>query len=42
MFTMEPWKVQQAYPRLKDFKRLQEAHDPGGKFRNAFVERYLS
>jgi xylitol oxidase len=42
LFTMDPRKVKAVYPRLKDFERLQKAQDPNGKFRNAFVERYLS
>jgi alditol oxidase len=41
MFTVAPQKIREAYPRLDDFKRLQKTLDPSGKFRNAFVDRYL-
>lgn len=41
MFTMPPRTVQARYPRLPAFRALLNAHDPGGKFRNAFVERYV-
>jgi len=33
--------VRALYPRLGDFRELVNAHDPDGKFRNAFVDRYL-
>ena len=41
MFTMPPHKIRALYPRLADFKALLHAHDPRGKFRNAFVERNI-
>ena len=41
MFTMPPDKIRAHYPRLADFKALLRAHDPRGKFRNAFVERNI-
>ena len=41
MFTMEPDKIRAHYPRLADFRRLLQKHDPLGKFRNAFVERNI-
>jgi alditol oxidase len=39
LFTMPPAAVQPRYARLPDFRALLDAHDPHGKFRNAFVER---
>ena len=33
--------VRGLYPRLGDFRELVRAHDRDGKFRNAFVDRYL-
>ena len=39
MFTMPLQTVQERYARLPAFRSLLNAHDPGGKFRNAFVER---
>jgi xylitol oxidase len=41
MFTMPPQKIRAHYPKLADFKALLHAHDPRGKFRNAFVERTI-
>lgn len=41
LFTIPAAKVQAQYPRLADFKALLAAHDPGGKFRNEFVDTNL-
>ena len=41
MFTMPPEKIRAHYPRLADFQALLHAHDPRGKFRNAFVARNI-
>lgn len=41
LFTMPPAAVQARYPRLADFRDLLNTHDPKGKFRNAFVEKYV-
>jgi xylitol oxidase len=41
LFTLAPAQVQAAYPRLPDFQRLLGEYDPGGKFRNAFVDQYI-
>ena len=41
MFTMPPAAVQARYPKLGAFRDLLTTHDPNGKFRNAFVERYV-
>ena len=39
--TMDPAIVRSHYRRLPDFRALASRHDPDGKFRNAFVDRYL-
>ena len=41
VFSIEPADVAALYPRFADAQRLLEAADPTGKFRNAFVDRYL-
>jgi alditol oxidase len=41
LFTMPPAQVQAHYARLPDFQRLAQRYDRTGKFRNAFLERYL-
>ncbi len=41
LFTLPADEVRAAYPRLPDFISLLERHDPAGKFRNAFVDRYV-
>ena len=41
LFTLPPAQVQARYPRLADFQQLLGELDPVGKFRNAFVERYM-
>ncbi len=41
VFTLDPAAVRAAYPRLADFRALAAGYDPGGKFRNAFTDRYL-
>ena len=33
--------VQSLYPRLPDFQRLLQSYDPQGKFRNAFLDKYI-
>lgn len=40
MFTLPAAAVHARYPRLNDFRRLMQAYDPLGKFRNAFVETF--
>jgi xylitol oxidase len=39
--TMSAEDVQSRYPRLPEFRDLLSRFDPAGKFRNAFVRRYL-
>jgi xylitol oxidase len=42
LFTMTPADVQAGVPRLADFRTLLATRDPAGKFRNAFVETYVT
>jgi xylitol oxidase len=41
LFTLEPRRLQARYERLVDFKGLLKAHDPHGKFQNAFLAETL-
>jgi xylitol oxidase len=41
IFAMSAAKVQAAYPRLADFRDLATQHDPHGRFRNKFVDKYV-
>ena len=41
LFTMAPETVQSRYTQLGQFKALLDRYDPDGKFRNAFVDRYI-
>jgi alditol oxidase len=41
VFTTDPDVVRALYPRADDFRRLAATMDPGGKFRNDFLDRYL-
>ncbi len=41
LFMLPPAQVQDGYARLPDFQQLLGEYDPGGKFRNAFVDRYI-
>ena len=41
VFTMAPAEIEAAYPKLPAFRQLRERLDPGGKFRNEFVARYV-
>jgi xylitol oxidase len=40
-FTMTPAQVQAVYPRMADFQALANSYDPEGKFRNAYVDKYI-
>jgi xylitol oxidase len=40
-FAMPPAHLQSLYKKLPDFRQLLLSHDPGGKFRNAFMETYI-
>jgi xylitol oxidase len=41
LFSLGAAKVQAGYPRLADFRALAAGLDPAGKFRNAFVDKYV-
>jgi alditol oxidase len=41
IFTTPPEIVRSHYERLPDFRDLMRHYDPGGKFRNAFIDKYL-
>jgi alditol oxidase len=41
LFTLSPARVPALYPKLPDFRRLLQAYDPQGKFRNAFLDTYI-
>ncbi len=41
IFTMAPETVRSSYANLPQFAALLERHDPTGKFRNAFLSRYI-
>jgi alditol oxidase len=41
LFTMSSETVRSSYERLPQFSALLERHDPSGKFRNAFMNRYI-
>jgi alditol oxidase len=41
LFTLPPAHLQALYPRLPDFRRLLARFDPGGKFRNDFIDTYI-
>ena len=42
LFRTPQAQIRSLYPRLSDFQRLQRRLDPDGKFRNAFLNGYLS
>lgn len=41
LFTMPVARVQTLYPKLANFQALLGSFDPQGKFRNAFLDRYI-
>ncbi|HVW91630.1 MAG TPA: FAD-binding protein [Devosia sp.] len=41
LFTLPKAEVQARYERLADFRALLQRLDPGGKFRNAFIDDYI-
>ena len=41
LFSMSPEQVQAAYPKMEDFKTLQQSTDPDGKFRNGYLDRFV-
>jgi alditol oxidase len=41
LFTISPACVQGLYAKMAGFRELLTSWDPGGKFRNAFIDRYV-
>jgi alditol oxidase len=41
LFTMSPPRLQSLYEKLPDFQELLQSYDPQGKFRNAFLDKYI-
>jgi xylitol oxidase len=41
VFGMPPHVVRALYPRSADFQDLLNRYDPGGKFRNGFIDKYF-
>lgn len=41
LFTMQPAHLQSLYQKLPEFRQLLSSHDPTGKFRNAFLDKYI-
>lgn len=41
LFTMDAARVQALYRKLPEFRTLLGKYDPNGKFRNAFLDRYI-
>jgi xylitol oxidase len=42
LFAVEGAQLKSRYEKLSDFKGLLKEHDPGGKFRNEFLDQILS
>jgi xylitol oxidase len=41
LFTMPHARLAELYPRMHEFQQLLRHYDPGGKFRNAFLNRVI-
>jgi alditol oxidase len=41
LFTLSPGYVASCYEKLPEFQKLLSQYDPAGKFRNAFLDRYI-
>ena len=41
LFAMRPDRLQSLYARLPDFRELLSQYDPGGKFRNNYLDTYV-
>lgn len=41
LFSTSPAAVTSLYQRMPDFRQLMSLHDPGGKFRNEFIDTYF-
>src|SRR5262249_41853114 len=42
LFTMSAGDLREQYPKMDDFRRLLAKFDPGGKFRNPFLDRTVA
>ena len=41
LFTLSPARLQSLYEKITDFQCLLQEYDPQGKFRNAFLDKYI-
>jgi xylitol oxidase len=41
MHGRSPQQIAALYPRIGDFRDLCRRHDPDGKFRNSYLDRYI-
>lgn len=41
LFTMSPARLQSFYEKLPDFRQLLQRHDPQGKFRNEYLDKFI-
>lgn len=41
LFMMSPARFEALYEKLPDFRQLLQHYDPQGKFRNAFLDKYI-
>ena len=41
MFTVSPARLESLYKKLPDFRELITEYDPNGKFRNAYLQKYI-
>ena len=41
LFALAPAEMARRYPRLVEFRELAKTYDPIGKFRNAYLDRYV-
>jgi xylitol oxidase len=41
MHSRTPQEIEDQYPRIGDFRELCRRNDPDGKFRNAYLDRYI-
>ena len=41
LFTVRPERLQSLYEKLPEFRQLLMRYDPHGKFRNAYLDKYI-
>jgi xylitol oxidase len=41
LFTLSPARLESLYEKLPNFRQLLSQYDPQGKFRNAFLDKYI-